>query len=839
MRPRARRVHSLGRSTPAGAAIALALLLAVPLASGAGTGPSVGRPAVPAPSEALPASTAPSELPLVHALNLSGSFDWDGMGFLYGPGIPSAYVGGEGAGLVIDDPLKTGVLFGGEGPFGLTNLSLAVNETTAAWQNVTSSVAPSPRTNFSFATDPAAGFAVLFGGLTSLRTQACDNQTWIYWFANQTWENVTRAVAPPPRESAAFAVDAGNATAVIEGGIDPAYVAGGASGTVVWNDTWTLNLTTFNWTVQHPRAAPSPYFGSSMAWVPPVHSFLLFGGCFTGCTNAMWSYLPGGNWSVVRPNGTAPSGRAATTLAWGPDYGVLAMYGGFSLLGQSREAHNDTYVYQPVPREWSWVQGPPDPFRRFAAPGAWLSANNCPGLFLVGGSTAVVSSPPDEWFMDSNPDTQSGCNAWGNDQVGGNSGGGNSGGLPPGCVADANVSVLILSSSTRLGIPNATVDLSGYCGPYSAATNATGVANFTDVPAWLTVIAAQAAGYHSNRTSENFTPNATSFVTLNLTPLPVVILRALGVQVGGGIAPLAGVPIWIDGNPTANVTGPGGWWNVTGLNLPLGPNTFSAELPGYSEPSATVFFPYTGVVHVNLTLFAFGPFTVVVRVNGTTFAIPGATGTIAPVDPNATGGLIPFTTSANGSVSLLLAGGNYTVQVSAAGFAANGTPVPVFHGWANATLVQVNLSPLETFRLYARLLDASTHRPIGNGTIELGSSLVERTSYGGWANFSHIAPAGTYGVLGSAPGYTSNRTSVAFSYLRPPSIAVELNLTPLSSCPAGNCPGGPNGTSAIFALVPPGFWGLAFLTTAPLLLIVGAIAYLAGTRRRSGAEGRA
>ncbi len=819
---------------------ALLIVLALP----AWTVP--GTPAPPPPSTSgLPltghvaaASTPIGPSPVVHALNLSLSYDWDGMGLLGGRGIPTSYVGGEGSALAIDDLALTGVLFGGEGALGLTNFSLALNETSAVWTNVTGPVAPSPRANFSFASDPVAGFAVLFGGITSLSSQACDNSTWIYWFSNATWVNETRPFAPPPRESGAFAVDPHNATAVLVGGIDPDFVGGGGTGTVVWNDTWTLNLTTFTWTARHPRVAPSPHFGASMAWVPPVGQFLLWGGCFTGCTNAMWSYTPGANWSIVRPNGSAPSGRAAATFAWGPDYGLLVMFGGFSLLGQMMEAHNDTYVYQPLQHAWSWIQGPPDPLRRFGAPGAWLSANNCPGLFLIGGSTGTVNPPADLSFMDSNPDTQPGCNTWGSDQVGsGNGGSGN--GLPPGCVANADVSVRVLSAVTGKTLSNATVSLSGYCGPATATTNARGFANFTSVPSWLTNILASALGYHSNQTQANFSANVTTHLTLKLTPLPFVSVRTLGVEVGGIDVDLVGVPIWIDGAPTTNVSGPGGWWNTTDLSLPIGANTFSAQLPKYSTPTRSIFFPYTGSVWVNLTLSAYGPFKVLVTIAGTGQPIGGADGQIVAEDAGSTLGSTLFTTPPDGLVTNVLPAGNYSVGATATGFLANVTPEHIDHPWANVTMVHLNLTPEAPFTLDVRLVDAGTQRPIPDGSVLLGAGRVNVTDAAGWANFTKIAPAGTYGVAGIAPDYLGNRTSVVFSYFLPPVKVVRLNLTPLHPCPPAGCAkNGSNGSGPLFALIPPGFWGLAILTTSPLLLIVGAIAYFAGTRRRVGAEAR-
>ncbi|MCI4317901.1 MAG: carboxypeptidase-like regulatory domain-containing protein, partial [Thermoplasmata archaeon] len=506
--------------------------------------------------------------------------------------------------------------------------------------------------------------------------------------------------------------------------------------------------------------------------------------------------------------------------------------------GQDLVPDNHTYFYDPVLRLWNYVQGPPDPFRRFAAPGTWLSANQCPGLFLIGGSSSLPSPPADQWFLDPNPDTEVGCNTWGNDRVGGNNGsnnGGNGTGLPPGCVADANLSVLELSSTTGAPIANGTVLLSGYCGPYSHRTNSHGYANFTKVPAWLTDVRATALGYRSNGTYLNFTPNATTYHEFNLTPLPVLRLHARGIEVGGASIDLANVSIWVNGAPTPNVTDPTGWWNVTGLNIPLGATTFTGLLANYSSPTATAVWPYTGDVWVNLTLFAFGPMEIHVLVAGAKTPIPGAVGVITPLDAAPQGGVVPFRADVNGSAELLIPGGNYSVEAAAPGFLAATTTSAVVHPWATVTLVTILLTFESSFSLDVRLLNGRTHAPIEGGTVIVGASRTLNSSTSGWANFTGISPAGEYAVYGIASGYRGNETVARLSYFLPTLVHAELNLTPLLPCPP-TC-GGPNGTTPVlFTLLPPGGWGVTWLTAAPLIFVVGALAYWAGSRRRLGAE---
>ena len=185
------------------------------------------------------------------------TYDWGLAYIYYGPGDDTTHFLGEGAAMVVDNALRNITVFGGEGRGGLTNYTVNYNYSTGIFDVGILQPSPTPRTNASFAAVPGRDFAVLFGGLTDLATQQATNDTWVYYFANQSWVNVTSAVAPPPRESAAFAVDPGADSALLEGGWDPNYESNGSSGITIWNDSWQLNLSSWRWS-ELPARARSP-----------------------------------------------------------------------------------------------------------------------------------------------------------------------------------------------------------------------------------------------------------------------------------------------------------------------------------------------------------------------------------------------------------------------------------------------------------------------------------------------------------------------------------------------------------------------------------------------------
>jgi hypothetical protein len=822
----------------------LALLLALPSPLfPAGPTASYHTAATPFAAPAHRAPVAGPDAPAAPRVRPSAitSLDWDGMGTFRLAGVNSNLVLGEGAAMVADSPYRNVIVFGGRGSAGLTNVTLEVSQLTGRWKNVTAAVGPSPRANMSFADDPARRFAVLFGGTTDPVSGRSDNSTWVFWYGNRSWENVTQRTSPPARESAAFAIDPGAGVAFLEGGRDPAFVQAGSTGSVTWNDTWVLNLSTFAWSPIGLRGTPTPMFGSSMAYDPLDGEFLLFGGCDSACSNAVLAVnLTQGIWrALVPPLGTqvpAPGGGA--DFVWSPFVNATVMFGGFGPTTSAFAPYNSTFVFDPSTRTWSYVQGFADPFARYAAAGAWLSANGCPGLFLAGGSSAFYGPPPDLWFLDPNPDTGIGCDIWGNDRVG------NSTGNVSGCNGNGTLVVIVSDNATHRPIPGAGVSLTGACGAKSGQTNATGVDLLTHVPLTVETVTVTAADYHQGGTVVNVTDNYTANRTgpippplwINLTHLPTLRLRTFGQNLTDLRYPLGAVDISLDDSVDLGNTTALGFLNLSGVSTAGGRLTFRAYKAEYSQPEFVTTLPNTGMIWVNLTLQAAGTFVVEVRLAGSARAVATATGAINPIDTGAPGGTIYFRVNDAGDYTTALPIGNFSVSAGAPGFASNLTIQPVFHPWIATTIVLLNLTPDQGFNLSVVVRDSATRQPIDNATVEVGYTYLRHTMAPGWANFSNVRPPGSWGVVASASGYASNQSFVVLGPLTP-RASIAIYLTPLPCVPPGCvAPRGatPPGT---FSLLPGSSGSLTFLLAAPLMFLAASIAYALYLRRRT-ASGR-
>jgi hypothetical protein len=768
-------------------------------------------PGPPSPTAASPETALPA-------------FEWGLAFILYGQGDDTTHFMGEGAAMVVDDHLRNITTFGGEGSGGLTNSTVNYNYSQGYFNVTQNSPSPSARTNVSFADVPGRDFAVLFGGLTNLRTQRTANDTWVYFFANQTWFNVTHAVAPPPRQSAAFAVNATGNEALLEGGWDPSYSANGSGAAVIWNDTWTLNLTTFDWSQLHPKTAPPPLFGSGLIWQNVTNRFDLFGGCSLACSSALWTYggLPA-NWHRESTSGTPPP-RAAGAFVWDDQDDVGILVGGFSWSGGGAAALGDQYLLSPATLSWSTLGAGGGPGPRYDAPNAWANFPGCVGLNLLGGDISLAGPPQNASLLEpfGGPSTDCFPNLIA---------GGGSPPPPPCSVQSVPLELRVSDNATGRGIANASVGINGKCLGSKVTTNSAGYLNVTLPAPDVLNFSASAAGYRDRTIVSRFLPNTTNFVDIALSPDPTLSVRTWGLGISGVPEPLANVAIQEGQYRVLGGSSPDGWLNITPLVAPAGPLVVTADLVNYSTESVGVVVPFTGVVTANLTLEAAGALDIHI-VDGTTgLGVAAVNEQMRDLDLEGPA-WTPFSVDAEGwyNVSALPAA-NYSVSAGASGYLSNQTTFD--HPWIEPQVVVLSL-PKElgaTLDVFAR--NSATGGPVPGATVHLVGYGTAVTSSTGWANFTDVQPPNLYPVQVNATGFTSNYTVVSLTFFQ--KVAPYfVDLKPLTGCPGAlGCASGTSGNSGPpFGFVTGGGGvGILLLATPAALLVAGALYALAVSRR--------
>jgi hypothetical protein len=800
-----------------------------PPASGRGTTPTAlaapaktgtplvdGAVAVPLPAGVSPGTTIPV-------------FEW-GLAFIYySPGDDETHFMGEGAAMVADDSLRNITTFGGEGAGGLTPYTVNYNYSTGSFNVSVLAPGPSPRTNVSFASVPGRQFAVLFGGLTNLTTDDTTNDTWVYYFANQTWQNVTHRVAPPAREGAAFAVNASGDQALLEGGWNPSATVDGSPASVFWNDTWSLNLTTFDWTQLLPTASPPPLYGSGMIWQNATHEFDLFGGCALECSADLWAF--GGapaRWTKLATIGAPPSARAAAAFVWDGADQLAIVDGGFSWGGSGATAIGNGALFSPSSGEWYTLQAGGGPGPVYDAPNTWADFPGCEGLLTLGGSITLAGPPENASVLQ--PLGVNTTNCFPNLISG-------SGPPPPPCSTQSvPLEIRVVDNQTGRGIPDANVSFTGRCiADQKVVTDASGLVNVTLPAPDVLNFTAIATGYRPNTVETEFLPNTTNVVTIPLGPFPSITVRAFGLGVSGVPRPIRNVTVEDGSYKILGATNAAGWLNVTALQIPTGPATILGVLANYSEASAPVVVPYSGHVSANLTLDAAGNLEVEVVNPATGHGIAGAAGELRDVDV-AGPGFVPYLTNATGwfNFSDRIAD-NYTVSAVATGYNSNQTTFD--HVWIAPQVVVVKLTELVGGVLDVYVRSAATDLPIPGAVVALASFGNETANSAGWANFTNVRPPELYEVVSSATGYRQNFSFVSLSYgsvIAP----YPILLIPLPPCPgSANCP-----TTGATPIPPPfgylnggGFLGLLLLGTPAALLVAG-VAYVVLVSRRNRSQ---
>jgi carboxypeptidase family protein len=752
---------------------------AQPAPSAAVPGPALGHGhSSPSPIHLQAAHPAPA---VAHPPRFAAplpQFAWGIAYIIYGPNDDASLFMGEGAAMVVDDNLRNITTFGGLGTGGLSNWTVNYNYSVGYFNVTVPNPTPSARTNVSFASVPGRDFAVLFGGLTNLAHQRTAADTWVYYFANQSWQNVTHAVAPPARQSAAFAVNGSGNTALLEGGWNPSYTSNGSTAAVIWNDTWSLNLTTFAWTELHPTSAPPPLYGSGLIWQNATNRYDLFGGCGLLCSQQLWSF--GGTpatWTVEAET-NVPSARASAAFVWDGSGQVGILQGGFSWGAGGATPLGDGFLFSPKSGMWSSLQAGLGPGPRYDAPNSWADFPGCVGLNFLGGDISLSGPPRNVSLLAPIGAPLLDCFP--------NLVGGGSPPPPPCSVASTPLEVRVVDAANGSGIGGARVSVLGNCLAQTLLTNSDGYLNVSLPAPDFINLSASATGYHDNSLGRRFLPNTTNFVVLPLTADPTLSVRAWVRGVTGIPEPLANVSVQQGHFQVLGKTGSTGYLNIS--RLPAAPGLLDLEgsLTNYSDASTTVDVPVTGLFRANLTLDAPGSLDIHIVDAATGLGLAAVNEEMRDLD-NQGPSSVPFSVDANGWYNIsALPAANYSISAGADGYASNQTTFD--HVWIQPQTIVLPLSLEVGAVLGAFVRNASSGVPIGGATVRLIVFATIVTTNSGWANFTDIRPPGLYQVLASAPGYSSNYSVVQLSYGQR-AVPYYINLKPLVGCP--NVPGCP------------------------------------------------
>ena len=230
------------------------------------------------------------------------------------------------------------MMFGGgtnDGEFGDT---WVFNYETQLWTELNFETTPTSRHSAVMVYDSADEVIILFGGWNGT-SQATD--TWIFDCETEVWTEVSPEVSPPGRMSHAMVYDSVNDKVILFSG----YGTDGPND----DDTWIYDYTTNTWEEMNPSESPHARYGAGSVFDENNESMIIFGGNSGGYFSDTWSYDYTTNiWTEMNPS-THPPALKWSCMTYDSVNQKSILFGGDNVLNQEV---NRTWIYDSSIDEW-------------------------------------------------------------------------------------------------------------------------------------------------------------------------------------------------------------------------------------------------------------------------------------------------------------------------------------------------------------------------------------------------------------------------------------------------------------------------------------------------------
>ena len=245
-----------------------------------------------------------------------------------------------GAHLAYDAQSDRVILFGGSATWGGAYDTWSYDTDTDTWTRKWSIVTPDPRQTAAFAFDAGSDRAVLFGGH---RGGGLTDETWSYDLDADAWEKknpARRPIAPYGQMSYDSLVDR-VLVLTYNGAVDSSP------------ETWSYDAETNTWELRRGEGAPGRRFGFAMAYDSQSQKTILFGG--PGIDPSMpgetWAYdFQSDRWSRRSP-AVSPSARYGHALTYDELADRVILFGG----GTGASYFSDRWAYDFESDSWTYL----------------------------------------------------------------------------------------------------------------------------------------------------------------------------------------------------------------------------------------------------------------------------------------------------------------------------------------------------------------------------------------------------------------------------------------------------------------------------------------------------
>jgi hypothetical protein len=244
-------------------------------------------------------------------------------------------------------------------------------------------VGPYERWGHAAVYDPRDHRMLIFGGIGCIGAECGKlfNDTWALDLSSYEWDTLDVGTGPAKRQDHHGIYDARRHRLVVFGGRD---LAG------AFDDTWALDIASLTWTrLEDGRAAPPARYGHAMVWDEAGDRMIVYGGEQTEALNDVWAFdLATNAWTRLRTGeygelDPQPDARGFPGAVADPARRRLIVHGG---VHAGTIVHRDTWALDLATATWTRLPDGPSP--RFGPAGVYDSAHD--RVLLYGGSQGDV-----------------------------------------------------------------------------------------------------------------------------------------------------------------------------------------------------------------------------------------------------------------------------------------------------------------------------------------------------------------------------------------------------------------------------------------------------------------
>ena len=196
---------------------------------------------------------------------------------------------------------------------------------------------------------------IMFGGAIQ-NMQVDYDDTWSYDLNTNNWTEMSPTTHPSARQWHQMTYHSGLDKVVLFGG----YIGGSGESWDNSEETWTYDYNTNTWTNMAPALSPPGMSGADMVYDSESNLIVLYGGWPDGAYTSpalieTWTYdLASNTWTNVTPS-VQPSCRSWGQMAYDSESDDIVLFGGWEIFPELWAPLNDTWTYDTNTNTWTEI----------------------------------------------------------------------------------------------------------------------------------------------------------------------------------------------------------------------------------------------------------------------------------------------------------------------------------------------------------------------------------------------------------------------------------------------------------------------------------------------------